>query len=155
MTEHQLYDLIAIYLQTQYPGVIYRFDLAADLKLTPAQARRHKKLHPLRGHPDLLISEPVWFYKDKRIRQADLISQKVKLPNDVENLIPYSGLYLEIKKDGVRLTKKNGELIADEHVREQYDYLHKLNQRGYYAQFGVGFEECKAIIDDYLGGKNG
>ena len=28
--------------------------------------------------------------------------------------------------------------------------LEKLRARGYKAEFGVGFEECKQIIDEYL-----
>ena len=30
--------------------------------------------------------------------------------------------------------------------------LEKLHVRGYRAEFGVGLEECKKIIDEYLGG---
>lgn len=39
-SEHSLYEQIARYLQLQYPDVIYRFDIAADLKLTPGQAAK-------------------------------------------------------------------------------------------------------------------
>lgn len=56
-SEHNLYEQIARYLQQQYPNVIYRFDIAADLKLTPGQAAKHKRLHPERGYPDLFIAE--------------------------------------------------------------------------------------------------
>lgn len=56
-SEHNLYEQIARYLQLQYPNVIYRFDLAADIKLTPGQAAKHHRLHPERGYPDLLIAE--------------------------------------------------------------------------------------------------
>lgn len=56
-SEHKLYEQIARYLQLQYPDVIYRFDLAADLKLTPGQAAKHHRLHPERGYPDLFIAE--------------------------------------------------------------------------------------------------
>ena len=56
-SEHNLYEQIAYHLQTQYPDVIYRFDLAADLKLTPGQAAKHHRLHQKRGYPDLLIAE--------------------------------------------------------------------------------------------------
>lgn len=40
MREHDIYTMIADYLRYQYPTVIYRFDLAADLKLTMGQALR-------------------------------------------------------------------------------------------------------------------
>ena len=56
-SEHQLYEQVARYMQLQYPGVVYRFDLAADLKLTPGQAVKHKRLHPFRGYPDFFIAE--------------------------------------------------------------------------------------------------
>lgn len=55
-SEHNLYEQVARYLQLQYPDVIYRFDIAADLKLTPVQAAKHKRLHQERGYPGLFIA---------------------------------------------------------------------------------------------------
>lgn len=132
MTEREVYTLVAQYLQVRYPKAIYRFDLAADMKLTPGQARRHKELHPYRGYPDLFIAEPAprcvdgsWNYE-------------------------YNGLFIEIKKEGTRLKNKKGEW-ATEHIKEQADILEELQFRGYRAVFAVGFEEVKKIIDEYLG----
>lgn len=124
--EHQLYEKIARYLQLQYPSVIYRFDIAADLKLTMGQAAKHKRLHPRRGYPDLFIAEP----KDY-----------------------YGGLYLELKAEGNSPFKKDGTLKKDEHLEEQQAMLEMLRYRGYEAYFAVGFEEAKKLIDDYLGDK--
>lgn len=123
MTEHQLYEQIARYLQLQYPEVLYRFDIAADLKLTMGQAAKHKRLHPQRGYPDLFIAQPVG---------------------------KSSGLYLEIKRDGQSPLKKDGTLKAGEHIKEQHDMLVRLEQKGYKAMFAVGFDQAKQIIDDYL-----
>lgn len=123
MTEHQLYEQIARYLQLQYPEVLYRFDIAADLKLTMGQAAKHKRLHPQRGYPDLFIAQPVG---------------------------KSSGLYLEIKRDGQSPLKKDGALKAGEHIKEQHDMLVRLEQKGYKAMFAVGFDQAKQIIDDYL-----
>ncbi len=126
MTEHQLYEQIAQYLQLQYPSVLYRFDLAADLKLTPGQAKKHKKLHPLRGYPDLFIAA-------RRQR--------------------HSGLLLELKREGTTIYKKSdGQLVKDKHIREQAEMLDALRKRGYKAEFACGFDEAKRIIDEYLGG---
>lgn len=125
MREHDIYTMIADYLRYQYPTVIYRFDLAADLKLTMGQASKHKRLQRYRGYPDLFIAEP----KGK-----------------------YGGLFLEIKKDGVRIFKKDGTLVSDAHIREQYDMLHDLRARGYAAEFGIGFDATKKLIDDYMKG---
>lgn len=126
MREHDIYKMIADYLRYQYPTVIYRFDLAADLKLTMGQASKHKRLQRYRGYPDLFIAEP----KGK-----------------------YGGLFLEIKKDGVRIFKQDGTLVSDEHIREQFDMLADLRQRGYAAEFGIGFEGAKKLIDDYMEGR--
>ena len=136
MSEHELYKLIARYLQLQYPNVIYRFDLAADLKLTPGQARTHKKLHPERGYPDLFIAEP-----------KDGLNMRTGGNPNV-----YAGLFIEIKKEGTRLKKKDGSWASD-HIAEQVNTLDRLEFRGYRATFGVGFDEVKNIIDEYLGGR--
>lgn len=61
----------------------------------------------------------------------------------------YFGLYIEIKKDGEKLTKKDGSWRTP-HIAEQAEMLEKLRQAGYRAEFGIGFEKCKLIIDDYL-----
>lgn len=130
--ESELRRILARWLQLQYPNVIYRFDLAADLKLTMGQARKHKELHPKRGYPDLFIAEP---------RSC------------------YHGMYIELKADGKSPYKRNGELKKSEHLQEQSVFLHNLNCRGYYATFATGFEEAKSLIELYLnkklrGGKN-
>lgn len=141
MSEHQLYELIAQYMQIQYPDVIYRFDLAADLKLTAGQARKHKMLHPKRGYPDLFIAEPIiTSYRDE--------NGMIKL-TQTKN---YSGIFIELKKEGTRLKKKNGEWASD-HIAEQAEMLERLEFRGYRAMFAVGFDEAKKIIDLYFKGK--
>lgn len=129
--EHRLYVDIAGYLQENYPDVIYRFDLAADLKLTPGQAAKHKRLHPERGYPDLFIAQPTY-----RAYGA-------------------CGLYLELKAEGNSPYKKDGTLKKDEHLAEQQKMLERLRKLGYKAEFAVGFDEAKKLIDDYLGATNG
>lgn len=136
-SEHNLYEQIARYLQLQYPNVIYRFDIAADLKLTPGQAAKHKRLHPERGYPDLFIAESSENIDDKDWNSI------------VREWGFYFGLYIEIKKDGEKLTKKDGSWRTP-HIAEQAEMLEKLRQAGYKAEFGIGFEGCKLIIDDYL-----
>lgn len=127
--EATLRQQVAEYLQLQYPDVIYRFDLAADLPLTVGQASRHKRLHPQRGYPDLFIAEPAMVEYTK-----------------------FSGLFIELKAEGKSPYKKNGELRSDKHVQEQAEMLKRLFEKGYWAEFGVGFDETKKIIDKYLKG---
>lgn len=131
MREHDIYTQIADYLRYAYPRVIYRFDLAADLKLTIGQASKHKRLQRYRGYPDLFIAEP----------------RTVKIGDDKYQ---YAGLFLEIKKPGTRILTKDGRLVADAHIREQFDMLEDLRGRGYMAEFACGFDEAKEIIDRYM-----
>lgn len=124
--ESELRRTLARWLQYQYPNVIYRFDLAADLKLTVGQARKHKELHPHRGYPDLFIAEP---------RGG------------------YHGMYVELKADGKSPYKRNDELREQLHIQEQANVILKLLRKGYFATFATGFEECKGLIESYLENK--
>lgn len=121
-TEKALALQVAQYLQLQFPNVIYRFDLAADLKLTFGQAARHKNMHPHRGFPDLAILQPRF---------------------------GYHGLFIEMKVGGTRIFKRDGS-PASEHIKEQLDYISQLNALGYKATIGVGFQEIVEIITSYL-----
>lgn len=100
--------------------------------MTPGQAAKHKRLHPERGYPDLFIA-----------RHGEVIFG----PCNDRRLV--YGLYLEIKKDDEKLTKKDGSWRTP-HIAEQAEMLERLRQVGYKAEFGVGFEACKQIIDEYL-----
>lgn len=125
-TERDLVTQVAKYLQRQWPNAPYRFDLAADLKLSIGQASRHKKLHPKRGYPDLTI------------------------------LVPMNGKgaqFIELKREGESPVLLNGELSKKAHIQEQAAWHETLRRLGYAADFAVGFEEAKRLIDDYLSGK--
>jgi hypothetical protein len=133
MTEHEMYAQIADYMRYRYPKAIYRFDLAADLKLSIGQAAKHKRLQGRRGYPDLFIAEP----------------RTIKKGSDKYY---YAGLFLELKRPGTTIYKKNGELVSNEHIQEQARMLEELRRRDYMAEFACGFDETKKIIDEYLSG---
>ena len=57
---------------------------------------------------------------------------------------------MEIKTESNSPYKKDGTLKNDKHIKEQAEMLENLRARGYRAEFGVGFDECKQIIDEYL-----
>ena len=77
----------------------------------------------------------------------------------------YFGLYIEIKKDGTKLKRDKdakkplkGEIKIrkkgdwwDKHIEEQAEMLERLRERGYKAEFGVGYESTVKMIRDYLG----
>jgi hypothetical protein len=134
MAERDLVSQIAAYMQLQYPKAIYRFDLAADLKLTIGQAVRNKRIHPYRGYPDCFIARAVHNHDEQKL---------------------FNGLFLELKKEGITIYKKDGTFRNDEHLLEQAQFLEKLRKEGYIAEFVIGFDQAKGVIDWYMKGANG
>lgn len=133
--EEQIQLAIVNYIRYQYPDVLFRSD-AAGFKLSVGQAKKMKALNGgIRAWPDLFIAKP-------KLRQT-----KDGLPAFTH------GLFIELKKDGTKILKKDGTLVTDEHIREQFDMLHDLRARGYAAEFACGFDEAKKLIDDYMKGR--
>ena len=133
MTELELQMQVADYLRLQYPGVLFHSDFGSGIKLTMGQAIKQKRLQGgRRSWPDMFIAEP--------------------MPRCVDGSWDYEwhGLFVELKKAGTRIFKKNGTLVSDAHICEQFDMLEQLRQSGYMAEFACGFDEAKKIIDEYL-----
>ena len=139
MREAAIQQQVADYLRLQYPDVIFHSDFGSGVKLTMGQAVRQKRLNGgQRAYPDMFIAEPrVNFVPPEGVMGCDTWSH---------------GLFLELKKDGTRIKKKNGEW-ASPHIEEQHKVLEALSRKGYVAEFAVGFDEAKRIIDSYLGAR--
>lgn len=136
MREIDLQAQVADYLRLQYPDVIFHSDFGSGIKLTMGQAIKQKRLNGgRRSWPDMFVAK------------AKLMQTKDGMP-----FIKH-GLFLELKKDGVRILKRDGSYVADEHIREQAKMLESLECEGYEARFAVGFDQAKQIIDDYIGRK--
>lgn len=121
--EYNLQTQIVQYLELQYKDVLFLSDTIAFLKLTIPQQLRNKKIQKTNFKcPDILILEP----KGK-----------------------YSGLFIELKAKDI-YKKNSTELLKNEHVEEQAKWLKRLKEKGYYACFGIGFEQTKKIIDNYI-----
>lgn len=132
MSEAELQKQVATYIRMQYPDVVFHSDFGSGVKLNYKQAVMQKIQNGgRRAWPDMFIAEPQPHGRDW-----------------------YHGLFIELKKEGTRLKKKNGEWASD-HIAEQYDVLDRLRFRGYKAEFAVGWDEAINLIDDYLGGKDG
>lgn len=123
--EESLQLQICNYLRLQYPSVLWACDLSSGLKLTMGQAAKAKRMREARGYPDLCI---------------------FKANNK------HHGLVIELKKEGTKLLKKDGTFV-DEHIKEQWEVLMRFMGAGYYASFGIGFDNTKQIIDSYLNNK--
>lgn len=140
MTELELQAQVADYIRLQYPSVIFHSDFGSGIKLTMGQAIKQKRLNGgRRSWPDMFLAE---------------LKQRKSVEIDCEVYqYNYAGLFIELKREGTRIFKKDGKLVADEHIREQFDMLHDLRARGYAAEFACGFDEAKKLIDDYMKGK--
>lgn len=140
MTEAQLQVAVADYIRLRYPNVLFHSDFGSGIKLTKGQAVKQKRQNGgRRGWPDMFIAEPTGYYRTQMDEVLHIISY-------------HNGLFLELKKEGTRIKKKDGSWATD-HIAEQAETLQALQDRGYEAYFAVGFDEAKEIIDDYLGGK--
>ena len=123
INESQLQEQVATYIRLQYKHAMFHSDFGSGIKLTCGQAVKQKRQNGgRRAWPDMFIAEP----------------------NDGK-----FGLFLELKREGTRLKKKDGTW-ASPHIEEQAEVLERLEFRGYEAKFAVGFEEAKEIIDNYL-----
>jgi hypothetical protein len=120
-SEAILQQQVCDYLRVKYPHILFRSDFAAGIKMTMGQAAKHKRLQSCRAWPDLFIARP---------------------QNE------YAGLFIELK--AVNIYKKDGGLLKNEHLQEQAEVLARLNMLGYRAEFAVGLEQAKTLIDDYL-----
>lgn len=144
-SEADLQVQVADYLRLQYPEVMFHSDYGSGIKLTMGQAIKQKRQNGgRRAWPDMFIAEP----RDVVVGQKPVMITGVLCQQDITE--HRCGLMIELKRPGTRIYKKDGTLVADEHIREQFDVLEQLRKRGYMAEFACGFDEAKKLIDEYL-----
>ena len=120
--EQRLQNQVCDYLRLQYPSVMFMIS-PSGIKLTIGQAKSVKRnQNPSKGWPDLFIASPNTMY---------------------------CGLFIELKADGTRIFKRNGEFSSD-HIEIQAAVHGVLHMKKYKACFAVGFDQAKKIIDEYL-----
>jgi hypothetical protein len=130
MKETDLYEQIAQYMNLKHPNVIYHFDLSG--LWTPShQARNLYGRLNKRAWPDLFIG----------VVRETVVGIYV---------VMQAGLFIELKKDGTVLYKKDGSLRAVPHHIEQEAVLQSLRMAKFKAEFAVGFDQAIKLIDDYL-----
>ena len=128
--EEEIQIQLAQYLAIAYPDILFHSDIGSGVRLPIKLAKKAKDLNDgRRGWPDLFIAKPIW---------------------DKNKNIDYCGLFIELKAEGIKLKKKNGEWTK-EHFAEQAAVLEELRKAGYKAEFAIGFFEAKNLIDEYLG----
>jgi len=123
--KHQEYILqkaVCMFLELQYPTILFLSDTIGNVKLTESQASRNKAIQKKEFKcPDLLILEPNKFYK---------------------------GLFIELKiKSPYKL---NGELLKNEHLESQRLSMEQLTSKGYLCFFKWEFDDIKELINWYM-----
>lgn len=156
MKESDLQAQVADYLRLQYPDVLFHSDFGSGVRLTPSQAVKQKRQNGgRRAWPDMFIAEvriiiPRDFDEVNQYAQNHWVCFPHKKGGCIKPaMVVMAGLFLELKKEGIRLKKKNGEW-ATSHIAEQAKVLERLRDRGYCAEFAIGFDEAKRIIDEYV-----
>lgn len=155
VTEAVLQQQVADYLRLQYPNVLFHSDFGSGIKLTMGQAVKQKRQNGgRRAWPDMFIAEPKGVKALCKVIETNGSKEELTGDDFVDAMSGYLiqqkyGLFIELKKEGTRLKKKNGEW-ASEHIAEQAEILERLEFRGYRAVFAVGFDEAKEVIDEYL-----
>lgn len=156
---------VADYLALQYPDIIFHSDFGSGVKLNEVQSALQKRLNGGRkSYPDMFIAQPMAYAHGA----IPMLYRKYNLNSMFwvrGDYVGACGLYLELKKDGTKLIRdKDARKILkgetklrkrgdwwDLHTEEQALMLEKLRNRGYCAEFAVGFDEAKKIINEYLG----
>ena len=122
MSEYSEHKAVADYIKMQYPNVVFTSD-SSGIRLSIGNAMKMLALKSNDKIPDLIILQP---------------NQQ------------YNGLIIEIKAKDKSPYLKNKSLSKSAHIQEQNKTLEILTELKYKAVFGVGFDECKKIIDDYM-----
>jgi hypothetical protein len=120
--EAKVHEEVCYYIKDNYPDVIFHSDGSGVFNKSWKIKSSISKLKSSKGIPDLHIDEP---------RNG------------------YAGLKIEIKKAKTPLFTKAGKPYS-EHIGEQAKMLERLEEKGYKAVFGVGYQQCIEIIDNYL-----
>jgi hypothetical protein len=114
--------MLCDYIRDNYPEAIFNSD-HSGIRVGMGLAMKVKQLHSENGIPDLSIDEPRggWF-----------------------------GLKIEMKATGNSPFRKTGMLRNDEHLRQQWKMLMRLELKGYCCGFCTGYKEAKEFVDWYM-----
>ena len=121
--EDDVHNAVCQYIDHKYPGIMYTSD-SSGVRLPIGYAVKLKRLRSKAMKiPDLIIMQPTK---------------------------TYHGLIIEIKRDRDEVFTKKGQLRQDEHIQAQSESLAYLQSIGYKAEFGLGFDDCVHLIENYI-----
>ena len=122
--EENIQKAIARLCRLQYPAALFNSDLSG-VRLSISQARKAKEIRSGRGFPDFVLYA----------RRGE-----------------FGALFLELKAEGKNPYKKNGELKAGQHLKEQQEKIQQLRAAGYFAAFVTGFDNAAEAVRAYMDG---
>lgn len=105
-----------------HPNVLFWSDGSGNF-LTRTQAGMAKMLRSSGGVPDLFIALP----RGK-----------------------YHGCFIELKRESAAVYLKTGVLSTNPHIQQQAEVLQSLTNAGYYANFGLGYEDTVRQLSWYF-----
>lgn len=111
-------------LRREFPFVIdFYNDWAAGAYLTHGQSQQRRALSSGKGWSDFFLPYPSR---------------------------GYHGMFLEIKREDIKIYRRDGNLVADEQVRLEAAFLERMNKLGYFGRFGIGMDNCERLLRWYL-----
>ncbi len=125
MCEASEHKALAQYAQVQYPSLIFTSD-SSGVRLSIGAAKKMLSLKSKHKIPDMIFLEPRGKFR---------------------------GLIIEFKPTGFNPYRQDGKMKADERVQGQAKTLKMLNEKGYCAVFGLGFDNSQKILDAYMKGR--
>lgn len=120
--EKNIHLSICTFIRRFYPDVVFTSD-ASGLRVTRGMQMLIKQTHSSRGIPDLILLHPSG---------------------------GFHGLTMEIKSNDVVIYRRDGELVADKHIREQSEMLTRLRNVGFAAFFCCGFDRAISCFQNYV-----
>lgn len=120
--EQALHTAVCRFISSTFPDAIFNTDLSG-IRLTMGQSMQIKLMRSSNAFPDLFIIEP----RGK-----------------------WAGLFIELKSRDARLLLKDGTMASDDRLRAQNAMLHALEERGFLARFGKGYDRTVGLITWYL-----
>jgi len=122
------------YVKVRHPEVIFFCDLTSGMKLPMHVAARNKIMRSSRGMPDFCA-----MFRGK-VMFLELKKEKAEVYNQ-------NGTFR--KKE---IIVKKGSIVIEkyDHVQEQEAMLKRFRSMGFYAEFGLGLDDCIMHIDKWV-----
>ena len=137
LSELQEHKEVARYLKRAHPGLIFRTDYGAGLKLTVGQAKTQKALQESDSYPDIFLAEPTAKYHGLFLEMKTADTKLIRSKNATKIL------------KGETTLRVKGDLW-DKHIEKQFKMHQRLRAKGYAVTFARGHEEAKRFIEEYL-----